>query len=38
MSERDIFHDDTDKPFHRPECQCDWCEEWRDWKDKEESR
>lgn len=30
MSEpRDIFYDDLDKPFHRPECQCDWCEEWR---------
>jgi hypothetical protein len=20
---------DLDKPFHRPECQCDQCEEWR---------
>ena len=20
---------DLDKPFHRPECECDRCEQWR---------
>lgn len=20
---------DLDKPFHRPECECDACEDWR---------
>lgn len=23
---------DLDKPFHKPECECDMCEEWRVFK------
>jgi hypothetical protein len=25
---------DVDKDFHLPECECNWCEDWRKSKDR----
>lgn len=43
MSEREVIEKnpetymtlgDVDKPFHRPECECERCEGWRIGKDR----